>query len=93
MFATRGKVDRLNEQLTTTVLLTYRIPLITGSILALTVFVNIFAFQIFSEEHFAEYISSVETGVMITPNPEQLQSFIHLSKLDKKTQQEYTEVI
>ena len=33
-------------------LLTYRIPLITGTILILTALVNIIAFQLLSERHF-----------------------------------------
>ena len=74
-------------------LLTYRIPLITGTILILTALVNIVAFQLLSERHFWEYIASIETGGTIAPNPDQLKSFIQLSKLDKKTQQEYSEVI
>ncbi len=74
-------------------LLTYRIPLITGIILVITALVNIVAFQFISERHFWEYIASIETGGTIAPNPDQLKSFIQLSKLDKKTQQEYSDVI
>ncbi|MDD2693336.1 MAG: HAMP domain-containing sensor histidine kinase [Candidatus Gracilibacteria bacterium] len=74
------------------VLLSYRIPLITGIILILTAMVNIVAFQVLSEKHFAEYIASYDTGAL-TPNPEQLKAFVALSKLDKKTQEEYAQVI
>ncbi len=73
-------------------LLSYRIPLITGSILVLTALVNIVAFQYLSEKNFSEYVSLFDTGTL-SPNPEQLRSFIELSKLDKKTQNEYKEVI
>lgn len=73
-------------------LLSYRIPLITGITLALTALVNITAFQYLSESHFRDYLANFET-LSNTPDPEQLQAFIDLSKLDKGTQEEYAQII
>lgn len=72
--------------------LSYRIPLITAVILALTAFVNIVSFQYFSERYIGSYIEEISTG-SISPNPEQLRAFIKLGTLDKKTQEEYASII
>ena len=53
---------------------------------------NIGAFQFLSEKHFSDYVASYDTGT-IAPNPEQLRAFVELSRLDKKTQEEYAQVI
>lgn len=68
-------------------LLSYRIPLITGIILILTAIVNIVAFQYFSERYFSTYIS--ELTDQSTPDPDRIQALLQIGKLAKKDQAEY----
>jgi signal transduction histidine kinase len=73
--------------------LLYKIPLITGFTLILTVIVNIFAFQYFTESLLSEYLEHASQLDWWTNDPEKLQALLRIGTLDPKMQQEYTAVI
>lgn len=73
--------------------LLYKIPLITGITLILTVFVNIFAFQYFTESLLSEYLLETSRLEGNANDPEKLQALIRIGTLDPEMQREYTAII
>ena len=72
-------------------LLSYRIPLITGIILILTAIVNIAAFQYFSENYFSTYVGELSKDS--APDPARIQALLQIGKLNKKDQAEYLAIL
>ncbi len=73
--------------------LLYKIPLITGLTLILTVIVNLFAFQYFTESLLSEYLVQVGKIEGSNNDPEKLQALIRIGTLDPKMQKEYAAII
>ena len=72
--------------------LSYQIPLITGFVLVLTIFVNLFAFQNIADNNVIEYQQEI-TKNSHNPDPDKLQAFTEISKLDNATREEYMSVL
>ena len=73
--------------------LLYKIPLITGLTLILTVIVNIFAFQYFTESLLSDYLVRVSQVTGGSSDPEKLQALIRIGTLSPEMQREYAAVI
>lgn len=72
--------------------LSYSIPIITWVFLIFTAVVNIWAFQIFSDKYFSEYIEEL-AKTDVSPDPNRIQALLQIGKLNKDDQAEYIAIL
>ncbi len=73
--------------------LVYQIPLITTTLLILTIAVNVGGLSIFSDRGFSVYLSELEDERGTAPDPTLLKAFANIDKLDPDKQKEYSDII
>lgn len=72
--------------------LSYSIPIITWVFLIFTAIVNIWAFQVFSDKYFSEYIEEL-AKTDVSPDPNRIQALLQIGKLNKDDQAEYITIL